>query len=249
MSNTKRMILAIGVALLAGLGYYLWWSNTQVSVPVAMTFIRAETPISRSLLALKPFPRQGVAGSWILHVDRILGKVARVDLFPGEPFDERRLANADEIVTARSGAGIVLEPGKVAFAVPTTVAGAVGGMVRGGDRVDIIAVPAGANPDESEAHLLLSNVLIIDVRTGAGQQTEGEPPINIVVLEVTQEEAKRLALWTAAGQVQLALTPGGEEGAEETPEATPATSPKVSPTATPLPLPVGEREGPGGGEP
>jgi len=248
MTNTKRILVAIAMALLASLGYYLWWSNTRVSVPVAMTFIKAETPISKGLLALKPFPKEAVSGSWVLDVKRIMGKVARVDLFPGEPFDERRLANPAEITSARSGAGIMLEPGRVAFAVPTTVAGAVGGMVRAGDRVDIIAVPAGANPDETEAQVLLSNVLVIDVRTGAGQHTEGEPPINIVVLEVAQEEAKRLAVWTAAGHVQLALTPGGEERADE-PEATPAATPTASPTASPLPPPTGEREGPGGGKP
>jgi len=244
MTNTRRTLLAIALALAAALGYYLWWSNTRVSVPVAMAYIKAETPITKGLLALKPFPREAVSSGWLLDISQIVGKVARVDIFPGEPFDERRLAEPGELSQSRSRAGITLPPGKVAFAVPTSVAGAVGGMVRAGDRVDIIGVPPGANPDQSEARLLLSNVPVIDVRTGAGQHTEGDPPINIIVLEVTPEEAKVLAVWTAAGQIQLALTtqeaitqPPEQEATPQLPtmEATPAIP------ASPTPIRPGRR--------
>ena len=208
MTNTRRALLALALALVASLGYYFWYSSQHLSVPVAARDIKAETIIAREWLAVRPFPRDVVDRNWEQDVGAIAGKVARGDIYAGEPFDRRRLADRSEFEGRHLGRGVVLHPGHVALAVRVDVVTAVGGLVRPDDRVDIIVVSS-RNPEGPAAQALLSGVRVLEVCNTAGFPiSEKGGAIGSVVLELTPDEATVLAPWTAQGNVQLALTAG-----------------------------------------
>jgi len=204
VTGSRRTLLALMLALLASLGYYLWWSTRHTSVPVAMQDIKAETIIAREWVGSRLFPRDMVDGNWELDVRRIAGKVANGDIYAGEPFDRRRLIDESEFAARRVGRGLILRPGYVAFAVSVNVVSAVGGLVKPGDVVDIIV--ASRNPESSR--LLLSGVRVLQVCDSKGTPLgEKGGAIASVVLELTRKETTMLAPW-ARGGVQLALTAG-----------------------------------------
>ncbi|HIC94945.1 MAG TPA: Flp pilus assembly protein CpaB [Anaerolineae bacterium] len=202
MTNLRRIFLTITLGLLASLGYYMWYQNQHYSVPVARLEIAEGAAIDKGCITTRPFPRTVVQEGWVFDPDQIVGKVARTTIYPGEPFDKRRLADPSELVGVRVGPDKFLSPGMVAFGVPVTIAGAVGGMLRSGDYVDVIAVMP-----EQEGEILLQYVKVLDVRSGAGRPVyPDEGGIGVVVLELAPEQAALLAERVTRGQLFLALT-------------------------------------------
>jgi len=202
MTNVRRAFLAITLALVGALGYYMWYQNQHYSVPVARLEIAEGAAIDRECITTRPFPRTVVQEEWTLDPNQIVGKVARTTIYPGEPFDRRRLADPSELVGVRVGPDKFLSPGTVAFGIPVTIAGAVGGMLKSGDYVDVIAVMP-----EQEGQILLRYVRVLDVRSGAGRPVHpNEGGIGVVVLELAPEQAALLAEKVTRGQLFLALT-------------------------------------------
>jgi len=217
MTNVRRVFLVITLALVGALGYYMWYQSQHLSVPVARLEIAPNVPIGKDCITLQPFPRTAVREGWVFDTDQIVGKVARVPIYPGEPFDRRRLADPSELVGVRVGGDKFLKPGMVAFGIPVTIAGAVGGMLKSGDYVDVIAVTP-----ETGGEILLRYIKVLDVRSGGGQPVRpNEGGIGVVVLERTPEQATTLAEQTTRGQLFLALTgtpPAGAASAFRTGE-------------------------------
>lgn len=136
-------------------------------------------------------------------------------LASGEPLLARLLR------PSRSGAavvgGLAVPDGDRAVAVPVQPAGAVGGMLAPGDRVDVFVTPAGAG-----ATLIGGGVLVLQLRSDQGQVMAGgdaeEARVlgagaarpSSVVLAVPADEVGRYAAAAASGTLYLALQVGGQ---------------------------------------
>jgi pilus assembly protein CpaB len=170
----------------------------------------------------------GVPSGAVDAAGAAVGAYVAWPLASGEPLLARMLR------TERSGAaaagGLPVPDDDRAVAVPVPPAGAVGGLLGPGDRVDVFVTPGGAaHPagstsapgDAAAATLIGSDVLVLQLRTdqgllmSAGDAEDsrglgaGAARLGSVVLAVPASEAGRYAAAAAEGTLYLALHVGG----------------------------------------
>lgn len=129
----------------------------------------------------------------------IVGRVAAEPLWEGKMLGPGSVSEAPP-----------LAPGMVAITLLLPQESAVGGAVRTGDRVAVLASPAadqvGVDRQRSATTILLTDVLVLSVRQASTAEGQGL----LVTLTLRLEEARALAEARASGGVDLALLPGAE---------------------------------------
>ena len=211
-------VLALAAAALA------LRAEQTVAVVVATHDLRAGTRVAPGDVEELRVHGDGVPAGAIESTDAAVGAWVTWPLAGVEPVLARMLR------TTRSGAGAAagldVPDGDRAVAVPVQPAGAVGGLLSPGDRVDVYVAPApGSHPgdggaDPAPASQLGSDVLVLQLRSDQGQVMGEGPPdefrglgagttrLGSVVLAVPAAESARYAA-ASSGAVYLALRVGG----------------------------------------
>ncbi|MCP4185033.1 MAG: Flp pilus assembly protein CpaB [Hyphomicrobiales bacterium] len=101
-----------------------------------------------------------------------------------------------------------LASGMRAVTIPVDDVSGVAGFITPGDRVDIVLIRSG---ETMSADLILQNVKVITVDQAADVRNTGAKVANAITLEVTSEEAKKLALAKAMGKLSLTLRAAGDQ--------------------------------------
>jgi pilus assembly protein CpaB len=134
--------------------------------------------------------------------------VGRVLIYPvkvNEPIFESRLAPM-EVKTG--GVAAVISPKKRAIAVKVDKVIGVSGFIHPGNRVDILMTLATGRTFNPVTKTILENILVLAVGSETKERKGSEEkssPTDVITLEVTPEEAEKLALATTEGKLQLAL--------------------------------------------
>jgi Flp pilus assembly protein CpaB len=124
----------------------------------------------------------------------VVGRVAGAPLLPGE------------LLTRFALSSTAIPKGFVAMSVSARREGAVGGQVRSGDHVDVIAT-RGSNTGRTAARTLLHDVVVS--RVGESSGLAANPGQLVVTLLIPARAAEQLAAAQAAGEIDLALLPAG----------------------------------------
>ncbi|MDD4334525.1 MAG: Flp pilus assembly protein CpaB [Desulfotomaculaceae bacterium] len=224
MKNKIILILAIVIGLIAAAGIYLFLDHTKktyadsgdfIKVVVARQQIPAKTQISAQMIELKDVPAKYVHERAAVDAREAVGKITRSEILPGEQVLRDRLVKDKE-----SGDGLALQipPGKRAMTVAVNEVSGLAGLVRPGDRVDVLGTfdlqGAVGQEKSSITTLLIQNidVLSIDQSTGpAGESSQDgkktTTSARTITLSVTPEQAQPLALCSEKGTIRLALRP------------------------------------------
>ncbi len=123
-----------------------------------------------------------------------------VPLSEGEYVLEDKLVNVEQ-------AGLIakLPPGMRAIALKVNAESLAGGFVLPGYRVDVVSTTRG-NPHESSSKIILQNMLVLAVDTIANRDNQTNSILgSTVTLAATPEEAQRLSLAAALGELRLTL--------------------------------------------
>lgn len=137
----------------------------------------------------------------------LVGRVAIVDVVQNEPVLNSKLAAAD----ASGGVAALLDPAKRAMSVSVDEEVGVAGFVKPSDRVDLfvtVETEAGAeNEPVVITKLVLANTLVLAIGTKLvrSDKEEEATPVKVLTLEVTPDEAEKLALASTMGKFRLAL--------------------------------------------
>ncbi len=148
-------------------------------------------------------------------VESVVGRTARERVLPGEFLREDRLASA----AAGIGLNVLLTPGMRAMTIETDSQSGVGGFLRPGYKVDAVVT---IRPDENNlrakwvTETILQDVKVLAVgdqlpgseaekASNRRMQNQGLRRNNYVTLEVDVDQAERLALASARGELHLAL--------------------------------------------
>jgi pilus assembly protein CpaB len=121
-------------------------------------------------------------------------------LSEGEYVLEDKLVNVEQ-------AGLIakLPPGMRAIAIKVNAESLAGGFVLPGYRVDVVSTTRG-NPHESTSRIILQNMLVLAVDTIANRDGQTNSILgSTVTLAATPEEAQRLSLAAALGELRLTL--------------------------------------------
>lgn len=226
MKNRLILILAVVIGLVAAGGIYLFLSDMKktyqdqgdfVQVPVARQRIPAKTQITSQMFELKEIPAKYINERAVVDPKEVQGKIARSEILPGEQVLQDKLAKDKD---ASAGLSFLLPPGKRAVTIAVNEVSGLAGLVKPGDRVDVMGTfdlqGAVGQEKSSITSLLIQNadVLSIDQSTnpaGNSQDTQKATPARTLTLSVTPEQAQPLILCSEKGSIQLLLRPATDQ--------------------------------------
>jgi pilus assembly protein CpaB len=223
---TMVFYVAILVAALATYGVYRAIETTKernrvvtAQVVVAAQDIPEGQAIDKIALTTGQWPVQTLPAGAFSSVDSVVGRVTRVNVFQGEPIVPGRLAP----VGTTGGLEIKIAPGKRAMSVKINDVAGISGLIQPNSRVDVLVnIKDDRNQKEQQvAKLFMENMRVLSVGQQVTRGDDGKP-INATTatLEVTPEEAERLAIAMGQGSIALVLRGYGDPDSIKTNGAT-----------------------------
>ncbi len=210
-------VIALGLAILFGVLAVILvnkWLSAQSpatvtvdrgdSMPVAEVVVAATdlsigSRLTKENLTLTKWPRASVPWGSFSTIEEVDGRVNISKLVAGNP------VLASELAAPGSGAGLVaaIKPGMRAMAIQVNEVTGVGGFILPNTFVDVISIEG--KGQQKKAKQLLEKVEVLAI----AQETfieDGKPKVvRTVTLELTPEDAQKLALQTNEGAIQLVL--------------------------------------------
>jgi pilus assembly protein CpaB len=179
---------------------------TQDTLPVAVAVadIGWGVIITKEMIKTADFLKTTIPPGCFSNGDSPVGRVAISTIKANEPVLESRLAPAS---VKTGGVAALITPRKRAVAVKVDKVIGVSGFIHQGNRVDVlVTIPTGKNYDPI-TKLVLENILVLTVGQELEKRGKDEKPteVDVITLEVTPEEAEKLALAATEGKLQLAL--------------------------------------------
>ena len=178
-----------------------------VPVVVAAKDLPEGAAIDRTALVVALWPAGTQPVGAYANVDSVAGRVTRVPVFKGEAMVPGRLA----AYGTSPGVAVKIIPGKRAFGIRVDAAGGMPGLVQPNSRVDILVVIDNPAQGTRVARLFMENMRVLAIGEAAQRADYGRPiPSYVATIEVTVEEAERLAVAAAQGSLQLVLRGYGD---------------------------------------
>ncbi|MDI6869859.1 MAG: Flp pilus assembly protein CpaB [Bacillota bacterium] len=219
MRNRRLLLLlALGSGLLTAVLVYSYTASLtkqarqpaykMVPIVVARTAIPARTAILPAMLDVKKLPEPAVLPNILRDPKEAVGAVTRDAVVAGEPIIRDRLWPKGQ----QPGLTFLIPPGRRAVTVAVNEVSGVGGFVKPGDQVDVLATFDKEFLGEHSTVPLLQGVQVLAV--AQTMKDDGKTDAKIVTtatLAVTLEEAVRLTLAEERGKLRLALRPAGQE--------------------------------------
>ncbi|SPQ00485.1 Pilus assembly protein [Candidatus Sulfobium mesophilum] len=207
--------LAIVIGLITSLLIYNWLqSKTAVTkatsdvrpVAVAMIDLPAGTVLDKEMIKTVPFLRGSLPeGAYFSDSASLQGKVVLFPVRANEPVLRSRLT-PDNISTG--GVAAIIDPKKRAMAVKVDKVIGVSGFIHPGNHVDVLVTLHKGDKDATAiTKIVLQNMLVLAAGTEMEQRGKNEKPVqvDVITLELTPEEAEKLAHATTQGPIHMAL--------------------------------------------
>ncbi|MFC1657497.1 Flp pilus assembly protein CpaB [Candidatus Moduliflexota bacterium] len=209
------LVAAVIVALLTSLATYNWLQEKRdvrvvksietVPVAVAKVNLPSGSVVTKEMVKTRDFMKGSLPeGSFFPSIEAVEGRVIVSSVQTNEPILLSRMAPEN---ISEGGVPAIITEQKRAMSVKVDQIIGVAGFIKPGDRVDVLVTlsnPEGAGP---VTKIILENMLVIATGTQVqkGAQGASASPVNVITLEVTPEEAEKIALATGQGRIQLAL--------------------------------------------
>jgi pilus assembly protein CpaB len=224
----KRPLVFLGIAVVLALAttvmVYQWLQGQRgqevetaevvveegIKVAVAITDIAWGTPLAAQVVKMVKYPEDALPVGHFQEADTLEGRVVLANLKKNEPILESKLAPLD---VKTGGVSAVMDPSKRAMAVKVNNIVGLPGFVQPGDHVDVMATfsnPYGKEGADTITKVVLENTLVLAIGTtmerGKDEDGNEKPtPVKVITLEVTLEEAEKLAMAENGGKLRLAL--------------------------------------------
>lgn len=234
----KRLLYALPATVLAMVALALaitgFLSAKKASPPVrsveaSATSTVPKAPEYRYLLATRPLSPGDImeqSGFTQVSSPEPVPEAIRVEGAPfGSPI-KTAIASGQLLTSSNLQTDSLLQalvmPGFKAMAVPVDDVSGVGGLLRPGDRVDVVASFRRSDKDKPAALRILGNVLVVAVRgvpyTGEAGEKNDQRRNSTVVLAVPEDKTSALLLASTEGNLRLvAIAPAQESTAPDAP--------------------------------
>lgn len=227
--RNKRLIIALLAAITFGLiaavsvKQYLLSAQTFQSnfndVVVAKVDIPVGSRIIAEQLTVAQFPADVTPEGAISTIDdKLVGRVVVTSISPRDPVTEIKLAP----VGAAGGLSSIIPEGYRAMTVAVNDVVGVSGFIMPGALVDIVVVitpPKGSGSEEMISKIVLQNIKVLANGQNIDKPQnarETERAIKAVTLQVTPEQAEKLALASTEGKLQLVMRNSVDQADEQT---------------------------------
>jgi pilus assembly protein CpaB len=226
--RNKRLIIAVLAAVTFGLiaavsvKQYLLSAQTfnrTNDVVVAKVEIPVGSRIVPEQLTVAQFPTDVTPEGAISAIDeKLIGRVVITSISPRDPITENKLAP----VGAAGGLSSVIPDGYRAMTVKVDDVVGVSGFIMPGTLVDIVVViqpPKGTSSEDMISKIVLQNIKVLANGQNIDKpknDREVERSVRAVTLQVTPEQAEKLALASSEGKLQLVMRNSVDQADEQT---------------------------------
>jgi pilus assembly protein CpaB len=227
MRNKRFLIVLVGALIfgvLAAVSVSRYLSRAQAftsnmnKVAVAKVAIPLGSKIISEQIMVVQFPKESTPDGAFDSPEKLVGRVAVINIAPREPITEARLAPEG----TSAGLSAVIPEGYRAMTVKVDDAAGISGFITPGTLVDVVVV---IDPREgSGSQDPISKIVLQNIKVLANGQNIDEPKderkatsVKAVTLQVTPEQAEKLALATSEGKLQLVMRNQIDQGDEQTP--------------------------------
>ena len=180
-------------------------------IVIAKSEILAGSTISASQLAMKDFPKDDLLPGVYDTQQKLIGRVVKSTIFPGEPIFESRLQETGAI----PGLPSLIPKGFRAITLRVDDTTGVAGFVRPGCYVDVITTFDKAGTiEEPVSKVILQNIKVIaagqEVETSTAENKNADPEkkakvISTITVVATIQQAECLSLASNSGTIRLVL--------------------------------------------
>lgn len=213
----RSLYLAVFVALSAIAGLFYYSHTREATALVANHDLTVGTRIQDSDIGVRQVNPGSIGGSVLRSADQAVGQIVSFPILEGQFVDAREVAPTKNATLL--GSGLDIPPGYRIIGVPIAPAAAVGGVLKPGDRVDVMAIPNPSrqlSPGDQSASapvMIGKNILVIGIRTEQGTEVDqADHGVNIgskpasVLLAIAETEETTYAAAVVAASFVLALS-------------------------------------------
>ena len=208
--------------------------GAETSVVTAKDNIAARTQITADMLELTKVPANSVLPGALTGADLVVGRVARIPVYKGEQLLQEKLAAEKTDL----GLSYIVPNGQRAMAVKVDKVVGAGGLIRPGDRVDVVAVvdvhyrdiTTDKDYTDTRAFTIAQNIEVLAVEqklenqiarpataskagTNEGtpvEQPNAQPESTVVTLALAPDVTQKVLLSEAKGTIRLAVRAPGD---------------------------------------
>jgi pilus assembly protein CpaB len=226
MRNKRFLLVLVGAlifGLLAAVSVSRYLSSAQAysknlnRVAVAKVAIPIGTKIIPEQLTMVQLPKESTPDGTFESPEKLKGRVAVVNIAAREPITESRLAPEG----TAAGLSAVIPEGYRAMTVKVDDVVGISGFIMPGTLVDVVVV---IDPgDKGTTQDPISKIVLQNIKVLANGQNIDKPEnqrdansVKAVTLQVTPEQAEKLALASTEGKLQLVMRNSVDQGDEKT---------------------------------
>ena len=228
MRNKRFFIVLVGALIfgvLAAVSVSKYLSSAQAytknlnKVAVAKVAIPIGSKIIPEQIMVVQFPKESTPDGAFDSAEKLAGRVAVVNIGAREPITESRLAAEG----TAAGLSAIIPEGYRAMTVKVDDAAGISGFIQPGTLVDVVVT---IDPEGNSRQNPISKIVLQNIKVLASGQNIDKPEdereaksVKAVTLQVTPEQAEKLALAATEGKLQLVMRSQIDQGNEETPGA------------------------------
>ena len=226
MRNKRFFIVLVGALMfgvLAAVSVSKYLSSAQAyqsnlnKIAVAKVAIPIGSKIIPEQITVVQFPKESTPDGAFESPEKLAGRVAVVNIAAREPITEARLAPEG----TSAGLAAVIPEGYRAMTVKVDDAAGISGFIMPGTLVDVVVT---IDPREgSGMQDPISKIVLQNIKVLANGQNIDKPEnereanaVKAVTLQVTPEQAEKLALASSEGKLQLVMRNQIDQGDEQT---------------------------------
>jgi pilus assembly protein CpaB len=227
MRNKRFFIVLVGALIfgvLAAVSVSKYLSSAQAysknlnKVAVAKVPIPLGSKIIAEQITVVQFPKDSTPDGTFDSPEKLAGRVAVANIGAREPITESRLAPEG----TSAGLSAVIPEGFRAMTVKVDDAAGISGFIMPGTLVDVVVT---IDPREgSGMQDPISKIVLQNIKVLANGQNIDKPEnereansVKAVTLQVTPEQAEKLALASSEGKLQLVMRNQIDQGDQQTP--------------------------------
>jgi pilus assembly protein CpaB len=226
MRNKRFFIVLVGALLfgvLAAISVSRYLSSAQAytknlnKVAVAKVPIPLGSKIIAEQIMVVQFPKESTPDGAFDSAEKLAGRVAVVNIGAREPITESRLAAEG----TAAGLSAIIPEGYRAMTVKVDDAAGISGFIQPGTLVDVVVT---IDPESNSKQDPVSKIVLQNIKVLANGKNIDKPEnereansVKAVTLQVTPEQAEKLALAATEGKLQLVMRSQIDQGNEETP--------------------------------
>lgn len=170
-----------------------------MEVVIAQDKIEQNTKITEEMIEVKKIHKDAVPESPLTKIDDVLGKIALVPMFRDDVFIKGKV---DEVGSVAAGLATAVEEDMRAITMNVEQASGISGMIRPGNKVDVISVLENGEQGSTSVLLLQDReVMAVDKNMSSKSSQDSEDGYYVTVtLAVTPEEAVEFSLAQVTAQ-------------------------------------------------